>query len=155
MLIETSNGIMYGIHFKNCTIYTNSISGAFLSHDKNFLSIERKTNRVLANKFKICTWDEINENLSHIKFLIKYSPVFSKLVDLTEFDKIEFCDPKFGSTKFYICCNICNPEFRLARYHTYYNERRYFSIFYTNYENFTIKYDSKFDNYVKLINKEV
>ena len=155
MLVETVNGVVYRIHFKNYTIYINSISGAFLSHDKNFLSIERKANRVLANKFKICTWDEINENLSHIKFLIKYSPVFSKLVDLTELNTIEFCDPKFGSTKFYICCNICNPEFRLARYHTYYNERRYFSIFNTNYENFTIKYDSKFDNYVKLINKEV
>ena len=88
MIVETVDGIMYGIRFKNCTIYINSISGAFLNHDKNFLSIERKANRVLANKFKICTWDEINENLSRIKFLIKYSPVFSKLVDLTEFDKI-------------------------------------------------------------------
>ena len=88
MLIEIDNKIMYMIHFKNCKIYLNSISGAFLSHNKNFLSIDEKVNRVLANKFKICTWDEINENLSHIKFLIKYSPVFSKLVDLTEFDKI-------------------------------------------------------------------
>ena len=24
MLIETVSGIMYGIHFKNCTIYINS-----------------------------------------------------------------------------------------------------------------------------------
>ena len=117
----------------------NSISGAFLSHNKNFLSIERKTNRVFANKFKICTWDEINENLSHIKFLIKYSPIFSKLVDLTEFDKIEFC----------------NPEFKLVRYYIYCNKREYFSVFNTNYENFTIKYDSEFDNYVKLVNEEV
>ena len=155
MLIEIDNKIMYMIHFKNCKIYLNSISGAFLSHNKNFLSIERKANRVLVNKFKICGWDEIAENLSHIKFLIKYSPVFSKLVDLTEFNTIEFCNPDFRLTNYYICCNICNPEFRLAQYHTYYNERRYFSIFYTNYENFTIKYDSKFDNYVKLINKEV
>ena len=139
MLIETVNGIMYGIHFKNCTIYINSISGAFLSHDKNFLSIERKINRVLVNKFKICSWDEINENLSHIKFLIKYSPVFSKLVDLTELNKIEFY----------------NPEFRLVRYYIYCNKRNYFSVCNTNYGNFTIKYDSEFDNYVKLINKEV
>ena len=42
MLIETSNGIMYGIHFKNCTIYINSTAGAFLSKDKNFLTIEKK-----------------------------------------------------------------------------------------------------------------
>ena len=139
MLIEIDNKIMYMIHFKNCKIYLNSISGAFLSHNKNFLSIERKANRVLVNKFKICGWDEIAENLSHIKFLIKYSPVFSKLVDLTEFDKIEFC----------------NPEFKLVRYYIYCNKREYFSVFNTNYENFTIKYDSEFDNYVKLINEEV
>ena len=139
MLIETIDGIMYGIHFKNCTIYINSLAGIFLSKDKKTLSIERKTNRVLANKFKICTWDEINENLSHIKFLIKYSPVFSKLVDLTEFDKIEFC----------------NPEFKLVRYYIYCNKRKYFSVFNTNYENFTIKYDSEFDDCIKLINEEV
>ena len=139
MLVETVDGIMYGIRFKNCTIYINSAAGVFLSKDKNILSIKRKTNRVLENKFKICSWDEINENLFHIKFLIKYSPVFSKLVDLTEFNTIEFC----------------NPEFKLVRYYIYCNKRKYFSVFNTNYENFTIKYDSEFDNYVKLINEEV
>ena len=139
MLIEIDNKIMYMIHFKNCKIYLNSISGAFLSHNKNFLSIERKVNRVLVNKFKICGWDEIAENLSHIKFLIKYSPVFSKLVDLTEFNTIEFCNPDFRLTKYYICCN----------------KRKYFSVCNTNYENFTIKYDSEFDDYIKLINEEV
>ena len=139
MLVEIANKIMYRIHFKNCTIYINSSVGIFLSKDKDILSIERKANRVLANKFKICTWDEINENLSHIKFLIKYSPVFSKLVDLTEFDKIEFC----------------NPEFKLVRYYIYCNKRKYFSVFNTNYENFTIKYDSEFDDCIKLINEEV
>ena len=139
MLIETTNRIMYRIHFKNCTTYINSISGAFLSHDKNFLSIDRKTNRILANKFKIYSWDEINENLSHIKFLIKYSPVFSKLVDLTEFNTIEFC----------------NPEFKLVRYYIYCNKRKYFRVCNTNYGNFTIKYDSEFDDCIKLINEEV
>ena len=139
MLVEIANKIMYKIHFKNCTIYINSSVGIFLSKDKDILSIERKTNRVLVNKFKICGWDEINENLSHIKFLIKYSPVFSKLVDLTEFNTIEFCNTDFRLTKYYIRCN----------------KRKYFSIFNTNYENFTIKYDSRFDDCVKLINEEV
>ena len=139
MLIETVDGIMYRVRFKNCAIYINSSASIFLSKDKNILSIERKTNRVLENKFKICSWDEINENLSHIKFLIAYSPVFSKLVDLTEFNTIEFC----------------NPEFKLVRYYIYCNKREYFSVFNTNYENFTIKYDSEFDNYVKFINEEV
>ena len=139
MLIETVNGIIYKVHFKNCKIYINSSASIFLSKDKNILFIERKTNRILENKFKICSWDEITENLSHIKFLIKYSPVFSKLVDLTEFNTIEFC----------------NPEFKLVRYYIYSNKRKYFSVFNTNYENFTIKYDSEFDNCIKLINEEV
>ena len=140
MLVEKiANGIMYKIHFKNCTMYINSLASIFLSKDKNVLSIERKANRALMNKFKICSWDEINENLSHIKFLIKYSPVFSKLVNMDELNIIEFC----------------NPEFRLVRYYIYCNERKYFSVFNTNYENFTIKYDSEFDNYIKLINEEV
>ena len=138
MQIETVNGIVYRVHFKNCAIYINSTAGAFLSKDKNILSIERKTNRVLENKFKICTWDEINENLSHIKFLIKYSPVFSKLVDLTELNTIEFY----------------NPEFRLVRYYIYCNKRKYFRVRNTNYGNFTIKYDSEFDDYIKLIDEE-
>ena len=139
MLIETVNGIIYRVHFKNCAIYINSAADAFLSKDKNILSIERKTNRVLENKFKICSWDEINKNLSHVKFLIKYSPVFSKLVDLTELNTIEFC----------------NPEFRLVRYYIYCDKRKYFSIFETNHRDFTIKYDSEFDDYVKLIDEEV
>ena len=139
MLIETVDGIMYRVRFKNCAIYINSSVGIFLSKDKDILSIERKTNRVLENKFKICSWDEINENLSHIKFLIKYSPAFSKLVDLTEFNTIEFC----------------NPEFRLVRYYIYCDKRKYFSVCNTNYENFTIKYDSEFDDCIKLINEEV
>ena len=139
MLIETTNGVMYRIHFKNCTIYINSAAGVFLSKDKNILSIKRRTNRILVNKFKICSWDEITENLSHIKFLIKYSPIFSKLVDLTEFNTIEFCNPEFRLVRYYICCN----------------KSKYFNVFETNYGNFTIKYDSEFDDCVKLINEEM
>ena len=50
---------------------------------------------------------------------------------------------------------FCNPEFKLVRYYIYSNKRKYFSVFNTNYENFTIKYDPEFDNYVKLINEDV
>ena len=139
MLVETVDGIIYRVHFKNCAIYINSTASIFLSKDKNILSIERKTNRILVNKFKICDWDEFTENLLHIKFLLKYSPIFSKLADLTEFNKIEFC----------------NSQFRLVRYYIYCDTREYFSVFGTNYENFTIKYDSEFDHYAKLINEEV
>ena len=33
MLIETVNGIVYKVHFKNCAIYINSTAGVFFSKD--------------------------------------------------------------------------------------------------------------------------
>ena len=81
MLIEIDNKIVYRIHFKNCKIYLNSISGAFLSHNKNFLSIDMKVNEMLLIKFNAFNWNFYKKSLSHIDFLIKYSPIFSKLID--------------------------------------------------------------------------
>ena len=139
MLIEIDNKIVDRIHFKNCKIYLNSISGAFLSHNKNFLSIDKKVNKMLLNKFKILNWNHYKNNLPHIKFLVKYSPIFSKLIDLNEFNTIEFCYPEFSLIRNFIC----------------YNNKEYFNIFEINYRNFTIKYDSEFDDCVKLINEEM
>ena len=77
MLIEIDNKIVDRILFKNCKIYLNSISGAFLSHNKNFLSIDEKVNEMLLNKFNAFNWNFYKNSFSHIKFLIKYSPIFS------------------------------------------------------------------------------
>ena len=44
---------------------------------------------ILFKKFKVLSWGSINNDLSHIKFLIKYSPIFSKFADIAEFDEIE------------------------------------------------------------------
>ena len=139
MLIEIDNKIVDRIHFKNCTIYLNSISGAFLSHNKNFLSIDEKVNEMLLIKFNTFNWNFYKNSFSHIKFLIKYSPVFSKLINIDEFNTIEFC----------------NPEFSLIKNFIYYDNKEYFNVFETNYRNFTIKYDSEFDDCIKLINEEM
>ena len=139
MLIEIDNKIVDRIHFKNCTIYLNSISGAFLSHNKNFLSIDENVNEMLLIKFNTFNWNFYKNSFSHIKFLIKYSPVFSKLINIDEFNTIEFCNPEFSLIRNFIC----------------YNNKEYFNVFETNYRNFTIKYDSEFDDCIKLINKEV
>ena len=139
MLIEIDNKIVDRIHFKNCTIYLNSISGAFLSHNKNFLSIDEKVNEMLLIKFNTFNWNFYKNSFSHIKFLIKYSPVFSKLINIDEFNTIEFCNPEFSLIRNFIC----------------YNNKEYFNVFETNYRNFTIKYDSEFDDCVKLINEEM
>ena len=139
MLIEIDNKIVDRILFKNCKIYLNSISGAFLNHNKNFLSIDKKVNEMLLNKFKILNWNFYKNSSSHIDFLIKYSPIFSKLINMDELNTIEFC----------------NPEFSLIRNFIRYNNKEYFNVFETSYRNFAIKYDSEFDDCVKLINKEV
>ena len=139
MLIEIDNKIVDRIHFKNCTIYLNSISWAFLSHNKNFLSIDEKVNEMLLIKFNTFNWNFYKNSFSHIKFLIKYSPVFSKLINIDEFNTIEFCNPEFSLIRNFIC----------------YNNKEYFNVFETNYRNFTIKYDSEFDDCVKLINEEM
>src|SRR5574344_59418 len=139
MLIEIDNGIVYRIHFKNCKIYLNSISGAFLNHDKNFLSIDMKVNEMLLIKFNTFNWNFYKNSSSHIDFLIKYSPVFSKLINIDELNTIEFC----------------NPEFSLIKNFVFYNNKEYFNVFETNYRNFTIKYNSEFDDCVKLINEEM
>ena len=139
MLIEIDNKIVYRIHFKNCKIYLNSISGTFLSHNKNFLSIDKKANEMLLIKFNTFNWNFYKKSLSHIDFLIKYSPIFSKLINMDELNTIEFC----------------NPEFSLIRNFIYCNNKEYFNVFETNYRDFAIKYDSEFDDCVKLVNEEM
>ena len=139
MLIEIDNKIVYRIHFKNCKIYLNSISGTFLSHNKNFLSIDKKANEMLLIKFNTFNWNFYKNSLSHINFLIKYSPVFSKLINIDELNTIEFCNPEFSLIRNFIC----------------YNNKEYFNVFETNYRDFAIKYDSEFDDCVKLINEEM
>ena len=139
MLIEIDNGIVYRLHFKNCKIYLNSISGAFLNRNKNFLFIDMKVNEMLLIKFNAFNWNFYKNSSSHIDFLIKYSPVFSKLINIDELNTIKFC----------------NPEFSLIKNFVFYNNKEYFNVFETNYRNFTIKYDSEFDDCIKLINEEV
>ena len=139
MLIEIDNKIVYRIHFKNCKIYLNSISGAFLNRNKNFLFIDMKVNEMLLIKFNTFNWNFYKNSSSHIDFLIKYSPVFSKLINIDELNTIEFC----------------NPEFSLIKNFVFYNNKEYFNVFETNYRNFTIKYDSEFDDCVKFISEEM
>ena len=40
-------------------------------------------------KIKVYNWDSYGKNLAHVKFLAKYSPIFSKFIDDEELDKIE------------------------------------------------------------------
>ena len=91
MKIIKSHDLIYGITFKNVKIYTDENLCVFLSSidSENNLKMSYETNYFLLKKFKIYDWDKYNDNLIQIKFLVKYSCILSKLIDLSEFNDIE------------------------------------------------------------------
>ena len=91
MKIIKSRDLIYGIIFKNVKIYTDENLCVFLSSidSENNLKMSYETNYFLLKKFKINDWDTYNDDLIQIKFLVKYSCILSKLIDLSEFDNIE------------------------------------------------------------------
>ena len=82
------------IQFKNIKIALDMDVYIFLGNiDKNNnIKMYKYVKEKLLKKFKVDRWDSLdyNNNLFHIKFLVKYSPILSKFIDLTEFDTIEF-----------------------------------------------------------------
>ena len=91
MIVYKIGVIINIIKFKKITLYVDCESSVFLGNIKaNEIGICLPSDEILLNKFNAMNWDIVTDNLIHIKFLIKYSPIFSKFVDLTEFDTIEF-----------------------------------------------------------------
>ena len=93
-LYTTDDRTIIFIQFKNIKIALGRNICIFLSNiDKNNnIKIYKSIREKLLKKFKAYAWDFIDykENMLHIKFLVRYSPILSKFVDLTEFDTIEF-----------------------------------------------------------------
>ena len=59
-------------------------------------------------------WNIVTDNLIHIKFLIKYSPILSKLIDNDELDfkMVEMpSDDKFLNQNYYIKFNKTDKKF--------------------------------------------
>ena len=55
----------------------------------NCIRLNTNIRRFLLKKFKINKFDSFTENFVHIKFLVKYSPVLSKIINFEEFNNIE------------------------------------------------------------------
>ena len=90
----TDNRTINFIQFKNIKIAIDRNTCVFISNiDKNNgIKIRKSIREKLLKKFKVYYWDSLdyNENMLHIKFLVKYSPILSKFIDTSEFDTIEF-----------------------------------------------------------------
>ena len=82
--------IIFSVQFKKIEILIDRDSYVFLGNIKSDkIGISEKIRLILLRKFKVYNWDSYSENLAHIKFLAKYSPIFSKFIDDEELDKIE------------------------------------------------------------------
>ena len=81
------------IQFKNIKIAWDMDVYVFLGNiDKNNnIKVHKYIRKKLLKKFKVDRWDSLdyNNNLFHIKFLVKYSPILSKFIDVSEFNTIE------------------------------------------------------------------
>ena len=115
MIIYKIGVIINIIKFKKITLYVDCESSVFLGNIKaNEIDIYLPSDEILLNKFNAMNWDVVTDNLIHIKFLIKYSPILSKLIDNDELDfkMVEMpSDDKFLNQNYYIKFNKTDKKF--------------------------------------------
>ena len=115
MIVYKIGVIINIIKFKKITLYVDCESSVFLGNIKaNEIGIYLPSDEILLNKFNAMNWDVVTDNLIHIKFLIKYSPILSKLIDNDEldFEMVEMpSDDKFLNQKHYIKFNETDKKF--------------------------------------------
>ena len=115
MIIYKTGVIIDIIKFKKITLYVDCESSVFLGNIKaNEIGIYLPSDEILLNKFNAMNWDIVTDNLIHIKFLIKYSPILSKLIDNDELDfkMVEMpSDDKFLNQNYYIKFNETDKKF--------------------------------------------
>ena len=115
MIVYKTGVIINIVKFKKITLYVDCESSVFLGNIKaNEIGICLPSDEILLNKFNAMNWDVVTDNLIHIKFLIKYSPILSKLIDNDELDfkMIEMpSDDKFLNQNYYIKFNNTDKKF--------------------------------------------
>ena len=84
------NNLIYFIQFKNIKLAMDFYTCIFLGEIKDgHIELNENIKRFLLKKFKVSKFDSFTENLVHIKFLVKYSPILSKIINFEEFNNIE------------------------------------------------------------------
>ena len=117
MIVYVNEYTIYSVRFKKFKFYVNYDSNTFLGNidiKSKCIKINKETDHSLLKKFKINNADEYTENLCYIKFLIKYSPILSKLIDNDELDfkMVEMpSDDKFLNQNYYIKFNKTDKKF--------------------------------------------
>ena len=103
MNVIKRKSIVYIIELNKITLYMNDDCGDFLGKINNKeIKISLNSDRMLKKKFKTIKWDIYENTFSHIKFLIKYSPIFSMFVTEEDFKDITFEEIENISEKKYM-----------------------------------------------------
>ena len=116
MIVYKTGEMISIIKFKKITLYIDGESSIFLGNIKaNEIGIYFPSDEILLNKFNVTNWNTVTNNLIHIKFLIKYSPILSKLIDNDELDfeivEVSNAYDEFLNPKYYIEFNKTNKKF--------------------------------------------
>ena len=150
MIVYKTGEMISIIKFKKITLYIDGESSIFLGNIKaNEIGIYLLSDEILLNKFNIMYWNTVADNLIHIKFLIKYSPILSKLIDNDELDDFEMVEVS----------NIYD-EFLNPKYYVKFNktDKKFFEVNSTDYKqmnNIDYNYINVEKELIDLLNKEV
>ena len=150
MIVYKTGVIINIVKFKKITLYVDCESSVFLGNIKaNEIGIYLPSDEILLNKFNAMNWDVVTDNLIHIKFLIKCSPILSKLIDNDELDDFEMVEVS----------NIYD-EFLNPKYYVKFNktDKKFFEVNSTDYKqmnNIDYNYINVEKELIDLLNKEV
>ena len=150
MIVYKTSEMINIIKFKKITLYVDGESSIFLGNIKaNEIGIYLPSDEILLNKFNVMYWNTVTDNLIHIKFLIKYSPILSKLINNDELDDFEMVEVS----------NIYD-EFLNPKYYVKFNktDKKFFEVNSTDYKqmnNIDYNYINVEKELIDLLNKEV
>ena len=150
MIVYKTGEMISIIKFKKITLYIDGESSIFLGNIKaNEIGICLPSDEILLNKFNVMYWNTVTDNLIHIKFLIKYSPILSTLIDNDELDDFEMVEVS----------NIYD-EFLNPKYYVKFNktDKKFFEVNSTDYKqmnNIDYNYINVEKELIDLLNKEV
>ena len=137
---------IYLVKLNKITIYIDNEVFTFLGEKINKeIKIKTDTDFMLRNKFRISSWDEYND-LSHIKFLIRYSSILFDFVTEEDFENVSIVGIKD------IDEDIWHPHFYISINDT---DEKFFNIYSFGYNTLTdmkfLRLDERFIEFNKII----
>ena len=135
---------IYLVKLNKITIYIDNEVFTFLGEKINKeIKIKTDTDFMLRHKFKISHWDDCND-LSHIKFLIRYSSILFDFVTEEDFENVSIVGIKD------IDEDIWHPHFYISINDT---DEKFFNIYSFGYNTLTdmkfLKLDERFIEFNK------